>query len=886
MADAATEFLLNNLKELVLYEAHLINDTLGNVEKLKSDLLHFQAFLKDTVKMRKSNERIKLMRKEIHDVVYDVEDIIDAYMVKHRDAGKSSRFFKKFLTTHQSLLNLHSIGQKVEAISGRVTQLRQEVKLTTDDDDKKEIPSEPRPPRKDKNVVGFQDVTDRLIHRLTQEADGLDVISLTGMFGLGKTTLAWKIYNDPEIILKFPTRIWLTVSAKFTEKDIFLRILGHFTTLDADMRAKDGEELAEVVSKYLQMGSFLIVMDDVWSIDAWDKLKKALPLQENKSKVLLTSREEPVGKAASKPRPFEPLRAFEPDESWELFRLEALGKLECPPKLVKVGKKIAEDCNGLPLAIVVIGGILYELSDSNNVDTTKRNWVKVSEDVNSYLSEKDPQKRMTKFISLSYESLPHYLRPCFLYLGLFPEDYEISASKLIRMWIGEGFIQQNDARTPLEEVGQNYLKDLISRNLVKTLKFRADGNVKTCQIHDTLRDFCRMEAATENFLQEIRLNEQGECVPTISEWCRRLSIHSDCKRYISSKSSTPRARSFVCFSKEPCDELSGKDSTNLIKAFKFLRVFDIQPLILKDIDTDLYTLIHMRYIALSITLSMLSPDFNKICNMQTLIVNTTSLTLNVKANIWRMRHLRYFKTNASATLPSAKSGDCANELQTLGLISVESCKGLHERAPNLKKLGIRGKLALLSEEKGPFDSVRKMRYLGKLKLVNDKAQETERLNCLPKVDQFPSGLTSLTLCWTSLKWEEISILRSLQKLEVLKLKYQAFIGNSWELEDAIGGFPSLQFLHIEQTDLAFWQAKSHHYPKLRSLVLKHCDKLREIPVDLANVQSFKMLDLTTCTGAVDAARNIAAEKENKFGKASEFKLSIFPPPPPAPAPAK
>ena len=704
-------------------------------------------------------------------------------------------------------------------------------------------------------MVGFADVAERLIRRLTQEADGLDVISLTGMSGLGKTTLAWKIYNDPEIILKFPTRIWITVSAKFTEKDIFLRILGQLTTLDADMRAKDGDELADIVYKYLQMGTFLIVMDDVWSILAWDRLKKALPLQENESKVLLTSREETVGSAASKPRPFVPLRAFLPEESWELFRLEALGKLDCPPQLVKVGNKISYDCDGMPLAIVVIGGILYELSDPENVFATKRNWIKVSEDVNSYLSEKDPLERMTKFISLSYESLPHYLRPCFLYLGLFPEDYEISASKLIRMWIGEGFIQQKDPRIPLEEVGQNYLKDLVSRNLVKALKFKADGNIKICQIHDTLREFCRIEAATENFLQEIRLNEQGQCVPPISESCRRLSIHSDYKRYISSKSSTPRARSFVCFSKERCDDLSGRDCTSLIKAFKFLRVFDIQPLILKDIDTDLYTLIHMRYIALSTTLSMLCQDFNKICNMQTLIINTTSPTLKVKANIWEMRYLRYFKTDASATLPSAKDGDCAKELQRLGLISVESCRGLHERAPNLKKLGIRGKLALLSDEKGPFESVKKMRYLGKLKLVNDKAQDTEQLNSLPKVDQFPSGLTSLTLCWTSLKWQEISILRSLQKLEVLKLKYQAFIGSTWELEDVDGGFLSLQFLQIEQTDLTFWKAKSHHYPKLRSLVLKNCDKLREIPVDLARVQSFKMLDLTTCKDAVDAARS-------------------------------
>ncbi|XP_047971480.1 disease resistance protein RPP13-like [Salvia hispanica] len=564
MADAAVEFLLNNLKELMLHEAgHLMHETAGSVGKLESDLLHLQAFLKDTVKVRESNERIKLMRKEIHDVVYDVEDIIDAHVAKNKVAGRNSRFYTQLLSKHQSELNLHSIGHKFG----------------------------PRPPGKEKKVVGFEDVTGCLIDRLTERADGLDVISLTGRFG--KTTLAWKIYNDPEIILKFPTRIWLTVSANFIEKDIFLRILDHFTTLDADMRAKNGDELAEIVFEYLQMSTFLLVMDDIRSIPAWERLKKALPLKENKSKVLITSREDSVGKAASKPRPSVPLRAFVPEESWELFRLEALGKLECPPQLVQVGKKIAYDCHGVQLAIVIIGGILYELSYSNNVDTTRRNWLKVSEDVNSYLSERDPQVRMTKFISLSYESLPHYLRPCFLYLGLFPEDYEISASKLIRLWIGEGFIQQEDSHIPLEEVGQNYLKALIRRNLVKALKFRADGNVKTCQIHDTLRDFCHTEAATENFLQEIKLNEQEERVPPISERCRRLSIHSDCKLYISSKSLTPLARSFVCFSKEPDDDLSVKDITNFIKAFKFLRVFEVQALTLKDIDSDIYNLIHM-----------------------------------------------------------------------------------------------------------------------------------------------------------------------------------------------------------------------------------------------------------------------------------------------------
>ncbi|XP_057802139.1 probable disease resistance RPP8-like protein 2 [Salvia miltiorrhiza] len=868
MADAATEFLLNNLADLVKEHYNKIKDAKGNIEKLQRDLGLFQAFLRDTVKRRKEEDVVKNMVKEIHDIVYEIEDIIDVYVTKTVDTNH-----KRFLRFFKKSADLHNVATRVEGISGRVADLRAEIKLPSITQDADEKP-EPRPPRL-KDVVGFEDVMEELKDRLKQDTDYFDVISLIGMFGLGKTTLAWKVFNDPDISFKFTTRIWLTVSQKFTQRELFLNILKHLNgTLDERTLSKEVHELAEIVTEYLKRGRFLIVIDDVWTAEDWRKLSEALPSDNASGKVLITSRHEEVGKVASKPRRHYNLRNFKFEESWELFRLEALGTLVCPTELVDVGKIIARNCDGLPLAIVVIGGILAK-SSSTNINTKRKEWDKVSKDVISYLSEKDKSQRMQKFISLSYDNLPYHLRACFLYLGLFPEDYEIPVSRLIRMWIAEGFIPQKV--DTLEETGEGYLEDLISRNLVKSVKFKPDGKVKTCQIHDTLRDFCRTEAEAENFLQEIKYQSEGEFVPSVSQikTFRRLSIHSNCLEFIQSKPFGPRVRSFVCFSKDKC-VVSAENSTKITAAFTLLRVLDVLPFKYDTIDSDLYKLIHMRYIALSFKLSILPSDFNQLSNIQTLIIATESDTLDVKADIWKMKHLRHFKTNASATLKPPKSEkDCAHELQTLGLISVESCtEELPKRAPNLKKLGIRGKLSLLFETRNvSFDNLGNMKHLGKMKLVNDATQEAERLHCLPRYDRFPSGLTSLTLCATSLSWDHISTLGSLKKIEVLKLKSRAFTGDIWKVED--GGFPTLQFLHIEETDLVFWKASSRNFPKLRSLVLKNCDKLREIPIELADIPSLQMLELSTCILANKFGKMIAAAKTKT--KDSEFKLAIYPP---------
>ncbi|KAL1532689.1 putative late blight resistance protein R1B-16 [Salvia divinorum] len=879
MADAAVEFLLNNLKDLLLYHAHLLTDSKQQIENLETDLRLFKAFLKDSVKKRRKDERTRALVRSIRDVVYEVEDAIDAFVTDAMEKKSTSSFLKFWKPS----VNLNDIGVKVEVVKRKVEEARNDfASLNVDDEDNYAKLEVVRTPRQ-KDVVGFTDVAEELVGHLTQETDYFDVVSLIGMFGLGKTTLAWQIFNNPEIIYKFPVRIWLPISDNFSNKDIFLAILKEFTTINEELRRKDDTEVAHIVASYLDIASFLIVLDDVRSHDDWERLRIALPQNNTKGKILITSRNEDVGTYVSRPRRPKKLRFFTQEESWELLRVEALCKLDCPSDLENVGKLIARNCGGLPLAIVVIGGILATKFSGSDMIATRKAWEKVSMHVNTYLTENDPADRIKKFISLSYDRLPYHLRACFLYLGVFPEDYEIPASKLIRMWIAEGFIQQNNNYS-LEECGEKYLEDLVNRNLVTIEKFKPNGKVKTCRIHDALRNFCRGEAGNENedFFQEIESGNRGFAPPLSDlDKYRRLSIHSKVLEFISSKPSGHRVRSFICVSKDECS-LPPENIPDFLAAFKLLRVLEAKPLRLAKISNNMYQLVHARYISLSLDLSTLSSKFSHLWNTQTLIIDTTSHTLEVKADIWKLTQLRHFKTNASAILPKpSKDSKYGAELQTLGTISAESCTTeLIERACNLKKLGIRGRLALFLEGKiGSFDNLGKIKNLEKLKLVNDvrpKAAAEGQLRSLPQPYQFPSKLKSLTLVATYLNWNLMPTLSLLANLEVLKLKDKAFMGNTWKADD--GGFQRLEFLHVEETDLTVWKASSHHFPKLRGLVLRNCEKLLGIPIGLADLTSLQMVELYCCKSAAVSAKRInEAKKATTQPQGYAFKLSIFPP---------
>ncbi|XP_057767419.1 putative late blight resistance protein homolog R1A-10 [Salvia miltiorrhiza] len=719
----------------------------------------------------------------------------------------------------------------------------------------------------EENVVGFEDEADTLIKYLNEESDELEVISITGMPGFGKTTLAWKIYQDPRIQYNFSTLIWVNVSQELNMKKVFLTILERFTELDMSVLSE--AELAQKVRFYLEKKKFLLFMDDVWTSETWKTIEDSLPKSNRMGKVVITSRDERVARQVNHLREPHRLRVQDSKESWELLQLKVFGKLdECPPELEEIGSVIAKQCEGIPLAMVVMAGILVEKHPKTS--DMKTQWESISASLSMYIKYDNVVENI---IALSYDQLPRGSRDCFLYLGVFPENAEIPAWKLIRLWVAEGFIQRNKEKA-LEEVAEDILRDLVRRNLVVVDKTTARGDARTCRVHDMIREFCRNEAAVtrHNLFQEVERSSEGVFHPSASgiRSCRRLCIHSNVVDFLRRKTKGPWIVSFLCFSKEAMD-LPAEHTSSIPDSFNLLRVLDVNPIKFTKFPLKLTQLTHLRYISLSgDSLTSLPKAAFELWNLQTIRVDTASRTFEIEADIWNMMQLRHLKTKAAIVINKEVRGEAGKNLQTLSLLSAHCCsEDVFNRALNLRDLGIRGQLSIVLDT-----NLRQLVCLQKLRLVHDVHPETscsrKPLPRLPRADRFPPNLRVLKLSSTFLDWKHMSTLGMLRNLEVLKLKEDAFSGETWNAVG--GGFPCLEFLLIQGADLRYWTASGDPLPKLKRLVLRRCRELEEFPFVLG--KSLKLLEIDRVSESVVAiARKMEVEKQQR-AKRDRFKLVI------------
>ncbi|KAL2243921.1 putative late blight resistance protein homolog R1A-3 [Sesamum indicum] len=346
--------------------------------------------------------------------------------------------------------------------------------------------------------------------------------------------------------------------------------------------------------------------------------------------------------------------------------------------------------------------------------------------------------------------------------------------------------------------------------------------------------------------------------------------------FISSQPYGPRVRSILCSSREEIILLP-KDVSAIADAFKLTRVLDVRSIRFTRFPFYLTQLVHLRYIVLTSDFKVLPEAISKWWSIQTIIGFTSSHVLEIKEDIWKMVHLRHLETNASVILCKAGAGGNNEKIQALLNISPQSCTdNLFERAINLKKLGIWGQQTMLLDDKGcstTFDNLGKLQQLEKLKLLNDLHiyPKEAKLPSLPPPHRFPPKMINLTLSYTLLGWEQMSVLGMLENLKALKLKNDAFTGE-WEAAD--GGFQQLEVLQIEYADLVFWEASSHQFPKLQHLSLRNCEELKALPFGLENISSLQVIDLhrTTKLAAV-SAREIQLETNTRGRR---LNLSIFP----------
>ncbi|XP_019183870.1 PREDICTED: putative late blight resistance protein homolog R1B-23 [Ipomoea nil] len=876
MAEVVVNLLVENLTQLLKENIQLISGLKDDVEKLLEDLGDFKAFLREAGKARYDNEILKRLITKIRTVVNKAEDLIDRYVV-----AAKFHYDKKW----KRYLDIEHPGRKKE-LAEEIRNVRESMDGIRKDPNYglNALRDEALPNRgavqakvptvEEEYVVGFDGEVDAIVKRLT-EGEGFEVISIVGMPGLGKTTLANKVFKDERVEYHFMNRAWIYVSGVYKRRDVFLRILKELSKLSHTYSDDvTDEDLAKEIKKFLGSAKYFIVMDDVWTGEDWNALKIAFPMN-NGSRVLVSTRDKVVAMHANSRGDPHNLKFLTEKESWELLQKKVFREESCPFELKRPGRTIAEKCGGLPLAIVIIAGTLLGKPKTSGA------WDKVAESIGDFLKLK--LESYDYLIRMSYDQLPYDLKSCFLYFGAFPRGNEIPAGKLIRLWIAEGFIEEEAQSLTLEDIAHEKLSDLVNRNLVMSMQRKSNGQIKTCRVHDMLHEFCKNEAKKENLFEEINTGRQLDT-------CRRLCVQCNVSEFLSSGLSADHVRSLLCFSSNKYD-LPADNISIIREAFPLLRVLHTAPdesIIFTRFPRDMTNLFHLRYIAISTTLTILPQAIDSLWNMQTLIVRTTQSTLNIKGNIWKMTRLRHVQTNSSAQLPppNTKKDPFANRnLQTLSRISPESCTAIAlAKAPNLNNLGIQGNLAKLFETNKDtgsslFKNLGELKLLEKLKLLNHGGN----VQRLPQKYEFPQKIKKLTLSNTHLEWTELSILGSLEYLEVLKLTENAFKGKEWE--PSKGGFPCLQFLRIERTDLKSWKASSLHFPLLKSLILRQCLNLEEVPPSLADIDNLQEMELNrTNPRAAQSAWNILQIKQGKEmelkekgGSPRRFKLNIYPP---------
>ncbi|PHT37098.1 hypothetical protein CQW23_24798 [Capsicum baccatum] len=781
--------------------------TAKTLESLHNTAEYFQNFLEEASKSRFDPEKIKSFEEIIRSAANDAEDVIEMCWTCV-NASESS--LNKNLRR-----NLRPVVKRINTIRNEVMETLSDFSTSSRNDhpflesvgdffiDSTSSRSNRMLQHLEGDIVqGLDEDLEIIVRRLTEPLSDLEIVTISGMGGIGKTTLARKAHDHLKIRYHFDIRVWVTISQVYGSRNVLLEALHCISKqtniyIEKDYEKKDDNELADLVQKKLKGPRYLVVVDDIWSTDVWDSIRAIFPDCNNRSRILLTTRETKVAIYVNPVSPHE-MNTLNLENSWKLLRDKVFGpKYDHPPELEEIGKQIAEKCQGLPLTISVIAGHL------SKVARTLESWMDVSRTMGEIIAS-HPDKCLG-VLGLSYHNLPNHLKPCFLSMGSFPEDYQAETWRLIQLWIAEGFIRRPESDKSLEEVAEDYLEDLISRNLIIVNKRRFNSEIKVCGMHDLLREFCLTEVEMKKFLHV----ERTDVVLTLStqkyngrRFSFQINSYSDDRRF---KLLPSVARVLAVFNENESYHSIPPVITKLFH-LRYLESFlSILPVITK--------LFHLRYLQVR-SLAKLPASISELQNLQTLI---------------------YERSYNHATLPEKHS-------QSKRLIAH------HNDVPKKSWMN------------RPVD----MSRLTKLEAL--KCISNAFLSWTPpisiKESFFPASLKRLTFSgWFGFPWEDISTLVKLPNLEELKLKDRAAIGYVWRLRDD-DIFESLKLL-FRKVLLTNWVASSDNFPSLKHLVLKKCDNLKEIPIDFGEICSLESIELHYCsTSAEDSARKIEQEQED------------------------
>ncbi|KAK2651461.1 hypothetical protein Ddye_011317 [Dipteronia dyeriana] len=738
------------------------------------------------------------------------------------------------------------------------------------------------------HVVGLQQQINQLVARLIPQlirndghsggieiqdldvqqhrVESIEVIAVVGEGGSGKTTLATSVYNRIDVKRHFTVRAWVRIPILFKARDVLVDILAQIDQYELVDATLSEYGLMLKLTKVLKGTRFLIVLDDVETLQVWNSLVIALSFPSQGGKIIIIVR----SKDYLPENGYSTLNIckLNNEESWKLFSNKVRiseEELNNNSELITLKEQILKICGGLPSTIVLLGGLL------STKEKSFAEWSRVLTMLANSTNE--------DILALSYQDLPSEVKPCFLHMGLFPKRFEIPVRRLIHLWCAGGFVATTiPEEVDPEDVAEMCMEELVARNMVQVIRWGAEGSPKTCCIMpNVLYDFFSSKAANNVGFRRLAAN---------------VEMDNYTRSYVAFNTLVPITPAMAIY--EFLRRITSK------RGFGLLRVLDLEGVYRPFLPSNqIGRLFLLTYLSLRSTFIDHLPEWvGHMPYLETLDVKHTNIysVRLPKAN--KLRHL--YLNNIFYHLPYSTI------LCTLKGVKFEA--GIRDRSDminvfrmtRLTKLGFLSELYPTRTEVEGINQLTQLQSL-KLKLYIGCTDQQKRSTCvtffinllsfaehhrlqdlyllaeLPQsvsnVGFLPPNLRKLTLSRSKLKEDPMPVLGKLPHLNILRLLSRSYVGENMACLSI--GFPKLYLLKLWELPVRVWTVEEGAMPCLRLLEIRSCDNL-ELPQGLQNVTALKELVLTNMPTASRAAAEQSLHGEDVYVRNNSWNSDPFP----------